>query len=140
MLDIKEKIKSDWLRMVFIGAGIVLALIAMILTTIATKNDGKVNVALVVVTVIAIVIAAATAIFDFSSLGKIVVVAMYMCAFGLFISTQAGNLGYALAGIHDIGNGIQPTFVAGEILYLVAIVLQSIAVFFNKTKNQSKGD
>ncbi len=135
MLDIKETIKNDLLRMIFIGVGALLAIVGMVMAILATETDGSVNVAIVVITAVAVCIALATAVFDYSSIGKIVVAAMYMCCFGLFISTQAGNLGYAIAGIHDIGNGVQTTFVVGEIMYFIAIVLQSLAVFF-KTKDQ----
>lgn len=60
---------------------------------------------------------------------------MYLCGLVLFISTQLGNLGYAFSGIHDIGNGVQPGFIAGSMLYMVSTVLQSITVF-KKIKNK----
>lgn len=50
----------------------------------------------------------------------------------MFVSSQADSIGYAAAGIVDIGYGIQPTLVAGCILYLIAVVGECLAVFDKK--------
>ena len=69
---------------------------------------------------------------DYVGFMTIVATALEFVAFGLFISSQLGNLGYYFAGIHDIGFGIMPTFVVGAILYLVSIILSSITIFIKK--------
>lgn len=110
-------------------AGALLALVAMILAILTTANDGNISIPVIAVTALAAVLAVVTGVVDFNDLGKILVAGMYILCMGLFLSSQLGNLGYALAGIHDIGNGIQPGFLVGEVLYLAALVLESITIF-----------
>lgn len=136
-MDVKGFVKDNLLKLIFVAAVIVLAVIATALAAAVTKNDGKIDVAVIVVTVVAICVSGVTFVFDYKDFGKMVAAGLYLCACVLFISSQLGNLGYALAGIHDIGNGIQAGFIVGTIFYVIAIVLQSITVF---KKSNKKGE
>lgn len=134
-MDVKGFVKNNLLKLIFVAACTVSALIAVILAAVVTKNDGKIDATIIVVTAIAICISVVTLFFDYKDLGKTVAAGMYLCGCMLFVSSQFGNIGYAVAGIHDIGNGIQPGFIAGTVFYVAATVLQSI-VIFKKSKNK----
>lgn len=55
----------------------------------------------------------------------------------MFISSQADSIGYAAAGISDIGYGIQGTLIVGVVCYLAAVICESISVFCNKNENET---
>ncbi len=129
-MDIKAKGKGFWLNVI----GALLAVVATVFAAITTANDGAADVAIIVLSVIAIVGVAVTVFVDYEGFGKIIVAFLYFCCLGLFVSSQLGNLGYALAGIQDIGNGVQPGFVIGAILYLGSTVLACIAAFDENNK------
>lgn len=128
-MDIKAAFKGNLARTLCIGAGVVLAVVGMVFSIVATANDGAVSAPVVAVTIVGAILAAATAFFDYKDLGKIAVAATYFCAFGLLISSQCGNLGYYAYGIHDIGNGLQATFIAGMIFYVLAVAAEGVALF-----------
>lgn len=125
-------IKGKGIVLYLVVAGALCCIIAMIFGIIATLNDGSMSVPTVVVSIIAVCVAGVTLFFDYNNFGKMVAAGLYLCAFGLLVSSQLGNLGYYVYGIVDIGNGLQAEFVAGSILYVVAIVLESVAVFYRK--------
>lgn len=133
-MSIVESIKSKGKSFIIAAAGAVLALVAMILAAVTTANDGKADAAIIVLSIIAVIGAFVTLFIDYRGFGKIAVAFLYLCCMGLFVSTQLGNLGYALYGITDIGNGVQPGFIAGVILYVLATVLAAITVFLKTDK------
>ena len=101
--------------------GIVVGLVMYIVTT--GNTNGKVSIVLTVL--------AATSCFLFYADGflSIISAAFSLYCMLMFVSSQADSIGYAAAGISDIGYGIQSTLIVGCICYLAAVVTESIAVF-----------
>ena len=54
--------------------------------------------------------------------------------FMVFFNGQLGNLGYWAYHIYDIGDGLLPTFIAGEIVLLLAVIVGIVTVFI-KSRN-----
>ena len=106
--------------------GIVVGLVMYIVTT--GNTNGKVSI--VLIAIIAALLAA-TSCFLFYADGflSIISAAFSLYCMLMFVSSQADSIGYAAAGISDIGYGIQSTLIVGCICYLAAVVTESIAVF-----------
>lgn len=136
-MKIKNFIKDKGIVLYLVAIGVLCCIVAMIFAIMATLNDGTVSVSTVVVSIIAVCVAAITLFFDYNGFGKMVAAGLYMCAFGLLVSSQLGNLGYYVYDIIDIGNGLQTEFVVGSVLYVTAIIFQSVAVFYRKNNKNN---
>ena len=133
-MDVKAFVKTKGLGLWFAAASIVLVAIAVILSCIVTANDGSMDVAVLVLSIIAVAGSAVTLFFDYNGFGRIAVALLQFCCLGLLVASQLGNIGYAAAGIHDIGNGIQPGFIVAAVFYLIATALTCATVFFKDKK------
>jgi len=105
-----------------------LGLVMYLITVAETKDTIRISI------VVATVIGEAIVLFSLlkcrlDGLPGIIAAALFMFSMGMYISTQAGNIGYAFAGITDIGYGILPSFIIGIALYIAGIVGECITIF-----------
>lgn len=49
--------------------------------------------------------------------------ALWLFALIMLVASQVQNIAYASAGITDMGLGILPSFVAGSVMYVLAVIL-----------------
>lgn len=109
----------------------VIGLVMYVVTTINT--NGEVNALLVVISAAATLLALVSCfLFYVDGLVSMVSAAFLLYCMLMFVSSQADSIGYAAAGIVDIGYGIQGTLIFGGICYLIAVVGECISVFDRK--------
>lgn len=117
-----------------IVSSIILIIVGFILyaLTMKTMDGARLSTLLISATWVGIVLLLISLVWDYLDLFKMLGIVCTFIGFGLFVSSQLGNLGYYFAGIHDIGYGILPTFVVGSIFYLASIIISSVALFLKK--------
>lgn len=131
MSKIMMNINKDKKVLICSAIGVVFSILGLIMYVVTTNNTGKYAESLIVAASLAgTVLTAAAALFIYME-GALCIVSTALHVFSalMFVSSQADNMGYALAGISDIGYGIQTTLIVGVIFYLLAAVGECIAVF-----------
>lgn len=66
---------------------------------------------------------------SFKEIILIIGAGLFIASLGIFLNSQLSNIGYYAHGVYDIGDGILPTFVAGMIVGLVALIINIVLVF-----------
>ena len=52
-----------------------------------------------------------------------------LASLGVFINSQLSNIGYYAHGVHDIGDGILPTFIVGMVIGTICLIINITLVF-----------
>lgn len=110
--------------------GLILYMVTMDITTTALPEN-----MFYIFVIIGLVAAFITMIFGSDSgLLPIISAMTLFVGFMIFFNGQLGNLGYWVYRIYDIGDGLLTTFVVGEIVLLIAVIVGLISVFI-KSEN-----
>ncbi len=128
---LKTGIKQSKKGRICTAAGILCSLLGIILYMITTvKTNGEMSILILAVSAAGTLLALLSLLlFHLDGIFSMISAPFLLYSMCMFISSQADNIGYAAAGIGDIGYGIQTTLIIGCILYLIAIIGESIAVF-----------
>lgn len=111
--------------------GSLVGLVLYIVTTVHT--NGEISALLLSVSIVGTILALVSLLLlPLDGMLSILSASAFLFTMCMFVSSQADSIGYAAAGIVDIGYGIQTTLVAGCIFYLLAVVGECLAVFDRK--------
>lgn len=66
---------------------------------------------------------------DFKGAISITSCCFLLASLGVFINSQLSNIGYYAHGVHDIGDGILPTFIVGMVIGIICLIINIILVF-----------
>ncbi len=139
MEKLKTYIKQDNKGLICSAVTVVGTLLGLVMYIITTGNtNGEVSLLLVVTSVTAVVLAVCSCFLLYAEgILSVLSASLSLYSMLMFISSQADSIGYAAAGISDIGYGIQGTLIVGAVCYLAAVICGSISVFCNKKENET---
>ena len=139
MERIMTNIKNDKKVLVCSVISVIFSVLGLVMYIVTSNNTAQtVEILVVATSAIGTITALVSVAFIYMD-GAVSIVSAALMTFsmGMFLSSQGGNLGYALSGISDIGYGIQTTFIAGIAFYLIAVISECIAVFGKSIESSS---
>lgn len=118
-------------------SSIILSAITMILYVITlSQTTSALSEVWFYILISATIVAAIASNFISSFKEEILIVGcgLLIASLGIFLNSQLSNIGYYAHGVYDIGDGILPTFIAGLVVGIIALITNIISVFI-KPKN-----
>lgn len=134
MAKFKIGVKQDKKCLISSAAGVLFSLLGLAMYLVTSSNT-KLPADILIISASAVgTLASLISIFlyYFDGILSICSAALLLFSTLMFLSSQAGNIGYAAAGIADIGYGIQGTLIIGIACYMIAVIGECIAVFDKK--------
>ncbi len=140
MEKFKPGIKQEKKCLVGSAAGILFSILGIIMYIVTALNTkGSISPLILASSILGVLISVISVlVIDMDGILSILSAAVLLFSALMFVSSQADNIGYAAAGIADIGYGIKPTLVAGVLFYLIAVVGECIAVFGGRKETEDK--